>query len=328
MGCGLQDIVEGHERHYCHKCVNVSFLGSQNDDRPCKTCLDIGNCNFAGLKRQKIQNMRKQTSKDAILEKLKRAVPGTTSIESCEKLEYCFTRKIRMCMDIKAVCIRCIERGNVIGGLTFPFGIKIEGKNPIMIYRFGQSDSYMTAIEGKGFDDVISKFEKEPIVKEITERTRFIRNEKKEFEDNQKIEAFKRSKVDVLVVQKNKLGEYEDIEKKLIEVAKEKEKETGIKIKIIDRAEIVKNVYIFGITNEKLVEKLEIDAETMFDVDGRLLIFVFPGEFMGKYKGALTIDSLEDDILENNIEKDILKKYFMEKYGKGLCFIGKETTIR
>lgn len=63
----------------------------------------------------------------------------------------------------------------------------------------------------------------------------------------------------------------------------------------------------------------------MFDVDERLLIFVFPGEFMGKYKGALTINSLEDDILENNVEKDRLKEYFMEKYCEGLCFIGIET---
>ena len=272
--------------------------------------------------------MVKQTSKDAMLEKLKRAVPGTTSIESCEGLEYCFTRKIRMCMDIKSVCIRCYERGEVIGGLAFPFGIKIKGKNPIMIYRFGQSERYMTAIEGKGFDDVITKFEKEPIVKEITERTKFIRNEKKEFEDNQKIEAFRRSKADMLVIQKNKLGEYENIEKRLIEVAKEKERETGVKIRIVDRDEIVKNVYLFGITNEKLVRILEIDAKTMFDADERLFIFVFPGEFMGNYKGALTIGSLEDDINENDIEKDRLKKWLMEKYGEGLCFICKEKLER
>ncbi len=272
--------------------------------------------------------MGKQTSKDAMLEKLKRAVPGTTSIENCEKLEYCFTRKIRYCRDIKSVCIRCYERGDVIGGLAFPFGIKIKGKDPIMIYRFGQSDRYMTAIEGKGFDDVITKFEKEPVVREITEKTKFIRNEKKEFEDNQKIEAFKRSKADVLIVHRNKLGEYEDIDKKLIEVAKEKERETGVKIKIIDDEEIVKNVYIFGITNEKLVRILEIDVKTMFDADERLLIFVFAGEFMGIYKGVLTIGSLEDDINENDIEKDRLKKYFMEKYGEGLCFICKEKVER
>lgn len=62
MGCGLQDINEGHEQHYCHECTNVSFLGSQNDDRPCKTCLDIGNCNFAELNGQKMQKRQKRQS--------------------------------------------------------------------------------------------------------------------------------------------------------------------------------------------------------------------------------------------------------------------------
>jgi hypothetical protein len=46
MGCGLQDISAGHEAHYCNKCENVTFLGSQDDNRPCKICLDIGNCKF------------------------------------------------------------------------------------------------------------------------------------------------------------------------------------------------------------------------------------------------------------------------------------------
>lgn len=63
MGCGLQDISEGHEEHYCHRCSNVSFLGSQDSDRHCKTCLDIGNCNFEKLKRQKRENRQKGQKK-------------------------------------------------------------------------------------------------------------------------------------------------------------------------------------------------------------------------------------------------------------------------
>lgn len=46
MGCGLQDISPGHDDHYCHKCANVSFLASGEPDRPCKLCIDIGNCCF------------------------------------------------------------------------------------------------------------------------------------------------------------------------------------------------------------------------------------------------------------------------------------------
>ena len=46
MGCGLQDISEGHETHYCHKCENVYSLGSLDDNGPCKGCLNPGNCNF------------------------------------------------------------------------------------------------------------------------------------------------------------------------------------------------------------------------------------------------------------------------------------------
>lgn len=45
MTCGLYDN-DGHEDHFCHKCRHISFLGSQDSDRPCKTCLDIGNCKF------------------------------------------------------------------------------------------------------------------------------------------------------------------------------------------------------------------------------------------------------------------------------------------
>lgn len=56
MGCGLQDISEGHENHYCHECANVSFLGFKDDYSSCKTCLDIGNCKFeseSGIERNK-----------------------------------------------------------------------------------------------------------------------------------------------------------------------------------------------------------------------------------------------------------------------------------
>lgn len=271
--------------------------------------------------------MKQQTTKEVMLEKLKRAVPGTTSIEMCEILENCFTRQVRMCGNIKNVCIKCYEKEKIIGGLGFPFGIEIwgKGKNPIMIFRFGQSDRYITKIEGKGFDDIIEKFENEPMVKEITEKTKFIRDEKKEFEYSQKIEAFKRSKASVLIVHRNELGEYEEIDKRLMEIAKEKEKETGVKIKIVGEDEIVKNVYLLGIENEKLFEKLEMDANMMMETDERLSIFVFPGEFMGKYKGALTINSLTDDISENDVEKDRLKKYFMERYGEGLSFVGRDS---
>lgn len=270
-----------------------------------------------------------QTSKNELLEKLRRLVPGTTSIDNCEKLEYCFEKQVRICGDIKAVCIRCYERGEVIGGIAFPFGLKlgtdIEKKNPIMIYRFGQADSYMTGIEGKGFDDIITKFEKEPVIREITEKTQLIRKEKKEFEDEQTVEAFKRSEANVLVIRRNKLGEYEDLDKKLIEVAKEKEKETGVKIKIIDENELAKNFYLLGIENKTLIKKLEMDAKMICDADERLFILVSPGNYKGKHKGVLTINSLEDDIFEVNVEKDRLKEYFMKKYGEGLCFINNIT---
>lgn len=45
MTCGLYDN-DGHENHFCHKCKYISLLGSQDPDRPCKPCLDLGNCKF------------------------------------------------------------------------------------------------------------------------------------------------------------------------------------------------------------------------------------------------------------------------------------------
>lgn len=266
-----------------------------------------------------------QKSEDKMLKMLSRAIPGTAAIDYCKYLEYCMDMQIRKCGDIKEVCIRCLEEGKVIGGIAFPFGIKFgnnfDNKKPLLIYRFGQSDEYMTAIEGKGFDDLIEKFERDPGIKKITERTKFIKDEKKEFEDLATVEAFKRSDATILVVRKNKQGEYEEIDKKLIDIAKEKEKETGIKIKIIDRSEIVKNVYILGIDNKKLVMKLEIEAEALCDADERSFILVYQGSYNGKYEGVLVINSLQDDIIGDNVEKDRLKEYFMNKYGEGLTFI-------
>lgn len=266
-----------------------------------------------------------QESKDRILTMLSRAIPGTTAIDNCKYLEHCMSTQIRKCGDIKKVCIMCIEEGNVIGGVAFPFGLKfgndLDNKKPILIYLFGQSDSYMTAIEGKGFDDLIEKFEKKPEIKKIIENTQFIKNEKKEFENLATIEAFKRSDATILVTRRNKQGEYEELDKKLIDVAKEREKETGIKIKIVDRSEIVRNVYLLGIDNKKLVKELEIEVEAMCDVDERLFILVNPGNYKGNYEGVLAINSMEDDVVGNNEEKDRLKEYFMNKYGTGLTFI-------
>ena len=266
-----------------------------------------------------------QESKDKMLTMLSRMIPGTTAMDNCKYIEYCMDTQIRKCGDIKNVCITCLEEGNVIGGVALPFGIKLggdfDGKKPLLIYRYGQSDSYMTAIEGKGFDDLIEKFENEPKIKEITERTQFIKDEKKEFEDLAKIEAFKRSDATVLVVGRNKQGGYEEVDKKLMNIAKEKEKETGIKIRILDRSEIVKNVYLLGIDNKELVKKLEVEAETIQDVDDRIFIMVNRGDYKGNYVGVLAINSVDDDVIGNNVEKDRWKEYFMNKYGEGLTYI-------
>jgi hypothetical protein len=269
-----------------------------------------------------------QESKNKLVTMLSRVIPGTTSIDNCKHLEYCIDRQIRKCGDIKKLCVMCIEKGNVIGGIAFPFGLKLgndlESKNPIFIYRYGQSDRYITGIEGKGFEDLIEKFEKEPEIKRITERTQFIKDERKEFEDLSKIEAFKRSNATVLIVRRNKQGEYEEIDKKLMNVAREKEKETGIKIKIIDENDIVKNVYLLGIDNKELVKKLEIDVESLQNIDDRIFLLVSQGNYNGKYEGVLAINSIDDDIFGENVEKDRMKEYFMNKY-EGLTFICMDT---
>jgi hypothetical protein len=246
-------------------------------------------------------------------------------MDNCKYIEYCMDTQTRKCGDIKNVCITCLEEGNVIGGVTLPFGIKLggdfDGKKPLLICRYGQSDSYMTAIEGEGFDDLMKKFENEPKIKEITERTQFIKDERKEFEDLAKIEAFKRSNANVLVVGRNKQGEYEEVDKKLINVAKDKEKETGIKIRILDRSEIVKNVYLLGIDNKELVKKLEVETEAIQDIDDRIFIIVNRGDYKGNYVGILAINSIDDDVVGNNVEKDRWKEYFMNKYDEGLTYI-------
>lgn len=45
MACGLHDN-DGHEDHFCHRCEYVSLLGSRVQNRPCKICLELGNCKF------------------------------------------------------------------------------------------------------------------------------------------------------------------------------------------------------------------------------------------------------------------------------------------
>jgi hypothetical protein len=277
------------------------------------------------IEKKTLSEKKVKESEDRIIKMLNRAIPGTGAIDNCKYLEDCMDMQIRKCGDIKKVCIMCLEDGNVIGGLAFTFGLKFgkdfNDKKPIIMYRFGQSDNYMTAIEGKGFDDIIKKFEENPAIEEITKRTKFINDEKKESEDLATIEAFKRSDATILVTRRNRQGEYEELDKKLIDVAKEKEKETGIKIKIIDRSEISKNVYLLGIDNKELVKELEIEVEAMCEVDERLFILVNPGNYKGNYEGVLAINSMEDDVVGNNKEKDRLKEYFMNKYGAGLTFI-------
>ncbi len=270
-----------------------------------------------------------QESKDKMLSMLSRLVPGTTRIDNCRHLELCIDAQTRKCENIKNICISCIEGGDIIGGVAFIFDLKLGenlgNKRPLLIYRFGQSDSYMTAIEGKGFDDLIGKFEKDPEIKRITERTQFIKDEKKEFEDSAKIDAFKRSKADVLIVRRNKQGEYEKVDKRLIDIAKEKEKEIGVKIRIIDESEIVRNVYLLGICSKELVERLEVEIDTMDGIDNTMFILVRRASRDSKYKGVLAINSMKDDVIGNNVEKDRMKKYFMDKYDKELTFMCADT---
>ena len=69
------------------------------------------------------------------------------------------------------------------------------------------------------------------------------------------------------------------------------------------------------------MEKLEIEAKVICDIDERMFVLVNQGNYKGKYEGVLAINSVEDDIVGNNVEKDRLKEYFMNKYSGGLTFI-------
>jgi hypothetical protein len=284
----------------------------------------------------------KNINESNLLKILKRVVPGTTSTEYCKDMGYCNDSDIRKCQDMRKLCIICFEDSEkVIGGIAFPFNMKIDfklasgtkAKNPIVVYRYGQSDGYMTGIEGKDFNDMLSKLENEPVIKKITEKTQFLIKEKKEAEIASKIEAFKRSDIDILTVRKDKkTGEYEEIDKRLIEIAKEKEKKTGKKIKIVDESEITKTIYLLGIGDEKLINKLELEAKLLNDVDERIMIMIAIGnvKYNENYVGVVAITSIEDDILGRDTEKDRLKNYLLSKYGgirekrEGLQFICKE----
>ena len=66
---------------------------------------------------------------------------------------------------------------------------------------------------------------------------------------------------------------------------------------------------------------MEVEADIICGTDDRMFILVNPGNYNGKYEGVLAINSIDDDIIGNNVEKDRMKEYFMGKYGKGLTFI-------
>lgn len=281
------------------------------------------------------RRLDEQKTKNDVLMLAKRMVPGTADIELCKILEYCTENNVRYCGDIKTLCITCREGEGgyrkILGGMSFLYGIEVKGKkNGIVVHRYGQAEGYATLVEGDGINDILEKFEKDEVIKDITEKTKFIRDEQKEAEDLKKIEAFKMSDANILVTQKNSNGKYSDLDKRLIEIANEKEKETGNKIKIIDKSEISKTAYIFGIdcidcidSNSSLMKKLELEAKEIMDVDDRISIYIFPGKLPGKcseYLGFLAIYSMEDDILGINDEKDRWRKYFTEKY-TGISFI-------
>ena len=270
-------------------------------------------------------------SKNAVLTLAKRLVPGTVNILPCKMIEYCTLNGVSYCGDIKMLCLSCEDDDKkIIGGLSFIFGgvdgIDItKGKNGIAIHRYNQAGSYATAIEGNGIDEILEKFEKDETIKEITEKTKFIRDEEKEAEDLKKIEAFKRIDLGVLITKKKSDGGYEKLEEEFIRIAKQKEKNTGKKIKIIDESEIYNTVYTFCIVSKKLMKKLELDAKRIEDADGRILIQVVHIEKSGiypNYVGILAISSVEDDVFETNDEKDKWRKYFTENYIE-LCFVEK-----
>lgn len=276
--------------------------------------------------------------KKDILETLKRLVPGAIDITGCDYIEQCVNNNMRSCDDIKNLCISCRNNDRVIGGISFIYDIAgvIGGKgrkNGIVLYRYGQEGYYAKMFEGNGINEIMEKVEKDEVIKDITEKTKFVRDEQKDAEDLKKIDAFKRyidqssgDSVCILVTRKNSDGEYEDIDKKLIEIAKEKEEKTGKKIKIIDESEVDKNIYVLGIESRDLIKKLEFEVDKINDADNRIHIFVLPvkkNEHQSKYAGILAIHSTEDDILGVSDEKDRWRTYFIEKYKK-LSFIGNE----
>jgi len=69
---------------------------------------------------------------------------------------------------------------------------------------------------------------------------------------------------------------------------------------------------------------LEIEVEAIQNIDDRIFLLVNHGDYNGKYEGVLAINSIDDDVVGNNIEKDRMKEYFMNKYG-GLTFICMDT---
>lgn len=281
-------------------------------------------------------------TKNEVLEVSKRLVPGTTSIDHCGKLEYCMNSKMRLCGDIKNLCIPCSDGEKIIGGLSFLFNVagSMGKENGIAIYRYGQEGSYAKMFEGNGMNDIMEKVEKDEVIKEITERTKFIMDERREADDQKVIEAFKRhtdqsdnATTCILVVRKNSDGEYGNLDNELIKIAKKKEK-SGKKIKIIDESEMDRKIYVLGISSKKILKKLELDAKTINDADNRVHIFVIPTSRCSgskisthnqpEYAGILAIISIDDDAANVNDKKDRWKKYFTEKY-KALHFIGTET---
>jgi hypothetical protein len=282
-----------------------------------------------------------QKTKNKLLTISKRLVPGTIDISHCHDLGDCVNNKMRSCNDIKNLCISCRDNERVIGGISFTFGIGDikDGENGIVIYRYGQEGDCAKMIEGNGIEDIMGKLEKDEEITDITERTKFIKKERKEADDLEIIEAFKRyvdqSDADfcILVTKKNSGGEYEDLDKELIKIAKEKEEKTGKRIKIVDGSEIDRKVYVLGIYSKEIMEKLILEAKTINDVESRVHIFVIPvakipGSKTSKhnlpdYVGILAINSIDDDVVGVDDKKDEWKKYFTEKY-KELQFISTE----
>lgn len=114
-----------------------------------------------------------EKSKEYILEKIKRIIPGTKQIEHCKILETCMDKRYRYCGDIKMLCITCRGEHEVLGGISFLF----DARNGIVIQRYNEAESYIKAIEGKGFDDIVEKYEKDDVLNEITKSTKSMRDE-------------------------------------------------------------------------------------------------------------------------------------------------------